>query len=374
MDERRFYILVSKRLTGEITAEENSELEYLLAANPGYSDLFLQLKAGFTKTSPQVTISDEKKLALLRNKLRGAEVGFLPSTNLETDTGLLSSRQEKKPSRRNRFLLSGLVALSLLFALALFYHENKTTAINPQAKFNNNISTSSGSKSRVKLPDGTEVILNAESKLSYPDNFIGNTREVFLEGEAFFTVTPNKQKPFIIHCKAMDIKVLGTVFNVKAYPDEKTSEATLLKGSIEVTLNNHTNEKIMLKPSEKITVSNLSEVAKEVPKQAGKTILKQVDPIPLVAIDHVDKDTKENVFREVGWTENKLMFKNESLQDIIITLQRWYGQNIIIKSDKLKEQKFTGNFSAETIVQIIQALQLSYNFSYKTENNLIIIY
>ena len=225
------------------------------------------------------------------------------------------------------------------------------------------------------MPDGTLVILNADSKLTYPDNFLGNTREVTLEGEAYFDVTHNKQKPFIIHSKSMDIKVLGTVFNVKAYPLENTSEATLIKGSIEVTLTGHANEKIMLKPSEKITVANFTQPTNTDTKSPVKnTVVKPAESLPLMAIDELTVDKNEKIFKEVGWTENKLMFKNESLQSIVNTLQRWYGQHIEIRSDKLQGQKFTGNFTEESCLQVLQALQLSYNFTFKKENNALIIY
>lgn len=91
-----------------------------------------------------------------------------------------------------------------------------------------------GSRSRSLLPDGTTVWLNAGSKLYYENDFTGSTREVRLEGEAFFDVVKNPDQPFIVHTYGIDIKVLGTAFNVKSYPEDKTTETTLYRGSVRV--------------------------------------------------------------------------------------------------------------------------------------------
>ena len=100
--------------------------------------------------------------------------------------------------------------------------------------------------------------LNADSKLTYDENFRGDYREVSLEGEAFFDVVKDKTRPFIIHTKTLDIRVLGTAFNVSAYESEKNTETALFRGSVEVTLHNNPEKKIVLKPNEKLMVNNKS--------------------------------------------------------------------------------------------------------------------
>jgi ferric-dicitrate binding protein FerR (iron transport regulator) len=347
MDENRFYILIAKKLANELTDEE-------------------------IIGKPPVTLHNQDKiLSNLRLKLTDIDAGFKIS-EAENVAEEIKIEPAFWSIYRKKIILSSLAIFLIVSTLFILKANKQPENINAVSE--NNISTKPGSKSQVKLPDGTLVILNADSKLTYPDNFLGNTREVTLEGEAYFNVTHNKQKPFIIHSKAMDIKVLGTQFNVKAYPQENTSEATLIKGSIEVTLTGHTHEKIMLKPNEKITVSNQPVIQNVVTEKPQKIPSKPIDEIPLISVDQVRADEKENIISEIGWTQNKLMFKNESLQSIVATLGRWYGVQIQINSENLKDQKFTGNFNAETLTQVLQALQLSYNFSYKKENNSIIIY
>src|SRR5690606_10988350 len=118
------------------------------------------------------------------------------------------------------------------------------------------IMTQKGVRKQLILPDGTEVWLNADSKLSY-DNSMNDSdiRSVNLEGEAFFDVVKDVHRPFYIVTKEISIKVLGTAFNVKAYPEENKTETSLLRGSIELVVNERPKEKFMLKPNEKLAVT-----------------------------------------------------------------------------------------------------------------------
>ena len=372
MDENRFWILASKKIACEISAEETVELELLYLHHPDYKDIIENLQVRKDPNIYPSAKSEEKILKNLRSK-----IAQLHPVSEEVEMTEEPIPHEENPSfwltyRRN--ILIGCVAIMISAGLLFIY--TKQTAVPAAIHFtDNNVATKPGSRSQIKLPDGTLVTLNADSKISYPDNFIGSTREVVLEGEAFFEVTENKARPFIIHLKTMDIKVLGTVFNVKSYPAEHTSEASLIKGSIEVTLKNRRNEKIMLKPNEKISVSDeIIEETKSSVNNAANSRIQRSDNIPLISLSPLDVDKKENIVKEIGWTQNKLMFKNQSLEDIAIILYRWYGRNIEIRSDKLKEQKFTGNFNNESLMQVLQALQVSYNFNFKRENNSITIY
>ena len=117
-----------------------------------------------------------------------------------------------------------------------------------------------GSRTHLTLPDGTMVWLNAGSRLSYGKNYNTATREVNLTGEAFFDVAHNTQKPFLIHTARIDVQVLGTSFNVKSYPTDRTTEATLIRGSIEVSIKDRPSEKIILRPDEKLVVANDDEL------------------------------------------------------------------------------------------------------------------
>ena len=376
MDENRFWILASKQIAGELSVDETIELELLYIHHPQYRDIISNLAISH-KYKQLTPAAEEKALRNLRLKIASVEPAAVPDPVEDISQDQPAERRSFWATYKKKIVLSsilvtaGMVVFFLLFTKGIPVQENKL----PSSE--NNIATRPGSRSQVKLPDGTNVILNSDSKLSYPDNFLGDTREVTLEGEAYFEVTENKARPFVIHLPAMDIKVLGTTFNVKAYPGEQSSEASLIKGSIEVTLKNRRNEKIMLKPNEKISVLSTNEnqvsgTANDVKSAGAKQ--QNATVAPLIAVAHLDMDEKEHIIKEIGWTQNKLMFRNEDLAAIATILQRWYGRSITIQSDKLRNQKFTGNFNNESLMQVIQALQVSYNFNYKRENNSIIIY
>jgi transmembrane sensor len=373
MEETRFWILAAKKISVELSSEEEQELELLLLSNNNYRDILSSLESPASQNTDGPSFNKEELLQRLRAKLKTYITDY-PLSKDQFERGEISSKSRIMFSNRTKILF---VSFLLLLSAGIFFGKvffDKQVSLSANNS-NNNISTKPGSRTQIKLPDGTLVMLNADSKLTYPDNFLGNTREVNLEGEAFFEVTHNPEKPFIVHTKLMDIRVLGTVFNVRSYADDNISEASLLKGSIQVTLKNRKDEKIMLVPNEKISVSNLP-VLDSIEKDTLITTSESADILnqPSVSIDKVEYDTKDKTANEVAWTQNKLVFNNEDFEKIVLTLERWYGKQIIIKDDRLKGQRFTGKFKNESLEQVLKAFQLSYNFKYKTENNIIIIY
>ncbi len=249
------------------------------------------------------------------------------------------------------------------------------------------VSVGKGSKSMVKLTDGTTIWLNSETTIKYPDKFANNQRDVYIEGEAFFEVAKDKTRPFIVHTSDMDMVVLGTSFNVKSYPDEGTIETTLIEGSlrIEKELKSGKKQLISLKPNQRITFvkeegrillkdlnenkelksSNKKEELTEKQNESELPILKRKEKI--LVSENVDPE----VF--VSWKNNKLIFKDEPFESIAVKLERWYNVKIIIKTEKLKNYRFTGVFENETVEQAISALQLTTNFKYKFDKNKIVI-
>ena len=158
--------------------------------------------------------------------------------------------------------------------------------------------TSRGTDTHLVLADGTEVDLNAESALSYPDAFTGKDRKVYLEGEAYFDVTSDPEHPFIVETPEITTRVLGTEFNVSSYNDVK-SAVTVVTGSVEVS-DLQSKEKVLVKPGE--TALTLS---------GGKL---RVEPV--------------NIDRVISWRAGYYYFEDETLEDIMRTLGRWYNVNV----------------------------------------------
>jgi transmembrane sensor len=228
-----------------------------------------------------------------------------------------------------------------------------------------------GERKSFQLPDGSKVMLNAGSTLTMAKDFNANSREVTLEGEAFFDVSHNPGKPFIIHTATMNVKVLGTVFNVKAYPADKTAETSLLKGSVEVTLKHDQQKKIILHPNEKIVLPNPAAEKFQAEKTNARKLSARPVDYKIAMLTYIDSAVKE-----VSWTENRLAFNENSFEEIIPELERWYNVSIIVEDEAVRQYRFTATFDQKNIIQILDALQLSASghFIYEVEqNNRIII-
>ena len=363
----RIWTLMSRKLTGEATETEVAELDELIKIHPDTA-IPLQLVDDFWVTPAE---NDEDFLEATYHLHTGRlkEKGLDLEIN-KTETGLLNINVPASGKKRKIVFISALVTLALVILFFSFSGSKKSAAIENKSA-QSEISTKNGSRTKIQLPDGSSVWLNSDSKLVYDnEHFGGSIREVSLTGEAYFDVVKNPARPFIIHTAKMDIKVLGTAFNVKCYPGEKNSETSLIQGSIEVTLKNR-QEKILMKPNEKLILSN--EDVK--PVQAAKPLQKLSSPkaVPIIELGHLTLYPADNSIVETGWVNNRLVFTAETLEEIAIKMERWYGVTIIINNEKLKKELLTGIFEKETIYQALNALQLTTPFTYKIDMDIITI-
>lgn len=182
------------------------------------------------------------------------------------------------------------------------------------------------------LEDGTVVYLNSESKIEYPVQFTGKLREVKLEGEAYFKVAPHESRPFIVKTKHIDIKVLGTEFNVKAYADEKWVQTTLVQGGVTILTGADRMEQHRLQPDQQAEWS----IEKE------RLEVKQVDVAPFIA-----------------WKEGQFIFKGNRLEEIMTVLKRWYDFTVIYQEEWMRDIEFAGKInrsgSIEPILDVIRS-------------------
>ncbi|TKG93921.1 DUF4974 domain-containing protein [Puteibacter caeruleilacunae] len=196
------------------------------------------------------------------------------------------------------------------------------------------------------LSDGTKVWLNSASKLKYPVNFIKKQRIVELEGEAFFEVAKDSIHPFIVKTRDQEIRVLGTQYNVSAYADDIIVKTTLVEGSVEVRLNN-TTENYLLKPSEQLVLNRET-------KQCETRV--------------VDTDTF------ISWKNGEYFFVNQPLHEIFKVLSRWYDFQPIFIKEEAKTARFTGSLHRQTKLNtILEIIEKTQNLKIEVhEKNLII--
>lgn len=209
----------------------------------------------------------------------------------------------------------------------------------------NTLYTPAGQRARLVLQDGTEVWLNAKSRLVYPARFAGKERRVSVEGEAFFNVAKDSVKPFIVSALDVDMKVLGTQFNVYCYPDAGYVETSLLEGSVRVFFSGKEKEGILLKPNQQVTASK------------GKMV---VEPIRLN--DHF------------LWRDGVYAFEDEPFIDILKKLELYYDVKIIVEDTSMFKETYTGKFrqrdSLDDIFKILQQIR-SFKIRKNAEKNII---
>ena len=268
----------------------------------------------------------------------------------------LQMYEENKPAK-TRSLLWRLAVSAVLIIVAGYALISQFKKEPSKENFRAFVSVK-GERKNFQLPDGSVVTLNAGSKIIIDDSYGVSTRDIYLQGEAFFDVKHDKATPFIVHTPAMDIKALGTSFNVKAYPCEKSIEASLVKGLVEVTLKDEENRKVLLHPNQKIEW-----------KYGGseKSVAAIMNKKTASLEDLIQSLTKTDGgdLKEIAWTENKLVFADDSLEDIAVLLGRWYGVNIEFADDAIRNYRFTGEFEKEELATVLSFLKESKNFSYE---------
>jgi len=208
-----------------------------------------------------------------------------------------------------------------------------------------NTVTSKGVKSEVILPDGSKVILNADSKLTYPKKFSDSTRNVTLIGEAFFDIEHDSNRPFLVDANEIKIRVLGTTFNVKSYSKDEKIETTLVSGKVELIKDLDTTP-LELAPSQKGVFY----------KSQNKLKIEEVNSSNIIA-----------------WKEGTLIFKNTSMSQVAIDLERKYNVNFIINSQKLLNYEYTGTFDNLSIIEVLDLLVISSPIKYVIKDEKVIL-
>lgn len=241
-------------------------------------------------------------------------------------------------SRSQRVAAAAVILFCILAGPALWNHFTAN-----EMAFNT-IKVPAGQRVEMTLADGTHIWLNSRSELTYPTNFNGKKREVRLKGEAFFNVTKQDRKKFIVNTGRCEVEVLGTQFNVESYEDDEFSTA-LMQGSVRITDSKDPDQVVMLTPNNSATLCN------------GKL---RVSPI--------------SDFDAYSWKDGVITFRNILFKDLMRKLEKNYGIRIMVKSSKLDHYSCSGKFRiSDTVEAVLKALQQDAKFSFKQSNNNTII-
>lgn len=309
--------LIKKLLTNSLSPEEREKLN-------NYEFINKAIQTQWEETSDIYT-DELKEKRMLTNVMRKIQKGR---------TGRF---------RQNLHRYGWIASVALLFICGTLSIALLTKQSTPEMWYV--LNSGRQSMDSVRLADGTLVMLNAGSRLTYPKEFSGERREVTLSGQAFFSIHPDKKHPFVVKTKSMDVTALGTSFEVFSYEGDKSVETVLLNGAIKVEpKDNNTQIKgeYILKPNEKLTYN-----------EEGK-----------IQVEHVDANAYS------AWrTGERLSFKNEKLAMILPRLEKWYGQKIECPEDIAQHYRFTFTLRNESLDLILNIMSHSAPLSYKLKSN-----
>jgi ferric-dicitrate binding protein FerR (iron transport regulator) len=220
---------------------------------------------------------------------------------------------------------------------------------------------------QLTLPDSSKVWLHGGTTLTYPEHFTDSIRRVDLQGEAYFTVHADVDHPFIVQTSAAKIRATGTEFNVTAYPEDKVTTTTLVKGIVDIRPNK-LNISVELKPNQQALVADNGANMSVQPvgtNDTGKTAKKKDVPVIVQEINtELFTDWKDGIYR----------FKNEPFQNIALRLEKMYGIDIRIESKDLQKASFSGMFTVDySLKEVFEIINISNPISYRMEDKVLYI-
>ncbi|WP_225000078.1 FecR family protein [Cesiribacter sp. SM1] len=318
-----------------------------LAENPGKKETIAQARIILESLQFDEKSLSEKESEQLLKRIKNTNALGGKTKPAEAVVKPISSRAEqlqyeqsrRKSSMRTLLGYAAVLAGALIVALSIhLLSGNWKNDAGPKLveKVNNK-----GQKATFFLPDGSKVVLNSSSTLMYPKEFKDDVREVYLKGEAFFDVTKGT-RPFIVRTDKLAARVLGTTFNINAFPDTKEQSVSLVTGKVEVRTTVDDQQHLILEPGEKGKINST----------AGS--------LTKTAFDYEE---------EVAWKEGILLFKDLPLKEALGRMERWYGVEFAKGKFPEKDYHVTGRFDNESLENVLRSIGFTIKFEYRIEKN-----
>lgn len=334
--------LLQKYLSGECSPRERDKVEAWIRADEE-NKKFMKSLERIWEVEPRdgITVDAESAWASFQHKLsekekKSSENIFRLHTNY--------SNRSFGWTKVATFAAAAVVLIAFLFYVYIPQFDTSPEAANHQPKMEQ-ISTKRGQRTVLRLGDGSKVYLNAASSIKIPAEFGDSTRDVYLKGEAFFEVTHNPEKPFLVHTPNAYTKVLGTKFDVKAYPDEDPVRVVVKEGRVALgsTANPDTTHN-------KITRNHMGTLSRQGEMQI----------------------TEVKIDKYLSWKDGRLIFKSTPLREVIPQLERWYDIDIEVADSSLYSQQMTASFKDEPMSEVLKIIALSLDASYERKDRTII--
>ncbi|MET6998057.1 FecR family protein [Chitinophaga defluvii] len=358
MKSERILELIARKLGRAAGPDELQELEALLVQHPEYRYVEEVIHAiGGNRQHIETPVEEQDIM------LTGWE-----QLSSKLEEGVPEVKRRKFPLK-SAWLAAAAVLLVLLAGGGWLWKKQHTggrAAGEEVVKYE--IVAGNGTLKKAVLPDGTQIWLNAGSKLTYTNDFMGLAREVKLEGEAFFDVTRNHTKPFIVYTDHLTVRVLGTAFNVKAYKGDRNAETTVIDGKVQVIMGNNPDRKVILSKQEKLIMPLEAVPTNHQQEMRPVNALKyQVQELPINRQD-------SSLVMETAWLNQKLAFVNETFEEVAHKMERQFDVHIHFENEALKYEVLAGVFEKEGVDKALRLLQMTTGFRYRIEKKEIYLF
>lgn len=318
----KIYVSIEQQQSSPNMLKRTSRRHWIVVAAVCIGALFCSIYFFVNKDERNTNIATVDSIPLKQEILPGANKAIL--TRADGSRTILEAENEDA--------YTGVDSIIRIENGKITYNSSTTSG---SAVHFNMITTPRSGHYQVQLPDGTEVWLNAASSIRFPIAFTGNERKVEIQGEVYFDVKNNPKKPFIVQVGGAEIKVVGTRFNVMAYPDEKVLETTLLEGS--VIFSNKSEEQVVLKPGQQSLLSKSGQIS----------VRDQVN------IDNV-----------IAWKDGFFDFDGDNIESVTRELARWYDVEIVL--NKSSKDLFYARIPKNTLLSdVLKALELTGKVRFK---------
>lgn len=320
-------VLLDRFMKGETSPDEERELLAWFRTEEAKSEIMAFYRDHWQQSEGKVLSLEiqDRMLEGIFRKMRNA------------DQKLLQPVVNKTRKRISFIRWVAVACISILIGVGISTYILQKTDPEPFIVF-----AEKGQKANIELPDGTRVWLNSDTKLTYDSQYNTSARNVFLEGEAYFEVSKDKEKPFVVNANGVYVEALGTSFNVKAYTTENQVTATLLEGKVRVS---HTGSEVILEPNE-------------------RAVYQKNDPV-------VRKNRITEASHVILWRDDELAFYGETLEEIGIVLERIYNVKIIFTSEEAKKHSFTGVIKNSRLNNVFEIIGMTAPIEYSINDSII---
>ncbi|WP_169513423.1 FecR family protein [Flexithrix dorotheae] len=339
--------IISKDINGESSAEEKTKLKEWIAESEDNQTFYFSFLHFLKKNNEASDVDKNQIWDQVCSEIEKSEPN-------EKKNGNNRRLYNKVWIIKNWQSIAASVTIFFLLGISVYFFLNDQTFSLKEgpAIAENSImvekSIPAGKKLNFSLPDGSTIKLNGQSALRFKENFQeGNLREVYLEGEAFFNVAKNPQKPFVIHTSYSEVKVLGTSFNVNAFPENKEEKVSVSTGKV-----------LVKKKSNEIFSDSLTLVR-------GEMAVLKAD----------QKEVEKEFFNPElsSWKDGVLVFDDASFHEIVKSLERWYGVEFIIHKEVGEKGGYNARFENQNLLNVLESIKYSLKFEYEIKENKVMV-